>query len=60
VVDNSGTSVQHDFVEAPSQLLEEWAWKPEVLQSFATDDKGTAIPSELVARMKARTNTAKG
>ncbi len=59
-VDNAGTSVQHDFVEAPSQLLEEWAWRPEVLQSFATDDKGTPIPSDLVAKMKAADEYGKG
>lgn len=58
--DNAGTSVQHDFVEAPSQLLEEWAWKPEVLQTFATDEKGTPIPSEMVARMKAADEYGKG
>ncbi len=58
--DNAGTAVQRDFVEAPSQLLEEWAWKPEVLQKFATDEKGTPIPAELVTRMKAAAEYGKG
>jgi len=42
---NSG--FRWDFVEAPSQLLEEWAWDAEVLRSFAVDERGAAIPSEL-------------
>ena len=49
----SGVATESDFVEAPSQLLEEWAWDPEVLRSFATDAAGRAIPRELVSRMRA-------
>jgi thimet oligopeptidase len=48
----SGVATEWDFVEAPSQLLEEWAWDADVLQSFATDAAGTPIPSKLVARMQ--------
>jgi thimet oligopeptidase len=49
----AGVATEWDFVEAPSQLLEEWAWDAEVLQSFASDDNGAPIPTELVDRMRA-------
>jgi thimet oligopeptidase len=48
----SGVATEWDFVEAPSQLLEEWAWDPGVLRSFATDESGEPIPAELVAKMR--------
>ena len=48
----SGIETEWDFVEAPSQMFEEWAWDATVLQSFATDDSGTPIPTELVERMR--------
>ena len=48
----SGLTMESDFVEAPSQMLEEWMHSPQVLASFAhhykTDDP---IPAELVERM---------
>jgi thimet oligopeptidase len=47
----SGVATEWDFVEAPSQLLEEWAWDAGVLATFATDDAGTPIPAALVDRM---------
>ena len=40
----SGVATEWDFVEAPSQMLEEWAWDAEVLQSFATDADGEVDP----------------
>ena len=49
----SGVATEWDFVEAPSQMLEEWAWDADVLQTFAADADGTPIPSDLVARMRA-------
>jgi thimet oligopeptidase len=49
----TGVATEWDFVEAPSQLLEEWAWDPEVLRTFAVDAEGEPIPAELVARMRA-------
>ncbi len=48
----SGISMEGDFVEAPSQMLEEWMHSPQVLASFARHYKtGEPIPAELVARM---------
>lgn len=47
----SGVATEWDFVEAPSQLLEEWAWDAEVLATFAQNDAGEAIPAELVEKM---------
>jgi thimet oligopeptidase len=49
----SGVATEWDFVEAPSQMLEEWAWDAAVLQLFAVDADGNPIPTELVARMRA-------
>ncbi|WP_295779989.1 M3 family metallopeptidase [uncultured Microbacterium sp.] len=48
----TGVATEWDFVEAPSQLLEEWAWDAEALASFARDDDGEPIPADLVARMR--------
>jgi thimet oligopeptidase len=49
----SGISMESDFVEAPSQMLEELISSPQVLGSFARDyQSGKPIPAELVQRMK--------
>jgi thimet oligopeptidase len=48
----SGITMESDFVEAPSQMLEEWIRSPQVLAKFAHHYKtGEPIPAELVARM---------
>jgi thimet oligopeptidase len=48
----SGISMEGDFVEAPSKMLEEWMRSPQVLASFAHHYKtGEPIPVDLVARM---------
>ena len=48
----TGISMEGDFVEAPSQMLEEWIRSPQVLAKFARHYKtGEPIPAELVARM---------
>jgi thimet oligopeptidase len=56
----SGVATEWDFVEAPSQMLEEWAWDAEVLRSFATNAAGEPIPAELVGRMRAADDFGKG
>jgi len=47
----SGVATEWDFVEAPSQLLEEWAWDAEVLATFTANAAGEPIPAELVEKM---------
>ncbi len=57
----SGVRTEWDFVEAPSQMLEEWCWDAGVLQRFARHvETGRPIPAELVARMRAADEFGKG
>jgi thimet oligopeptidase len=56
----SGVATEWDFVEAPSQMLEEWAWDHAVLATFATDESGTPVPAELVERMRTAEEFGKG
>jgi thimet oligopeptidase len=56
----SGVATEWDFVEAPSQMLEEWAWDAEILTSFATNAAGEPIPSELVEKMRSADEFGKG
>ncbi len=52
----SGVRTEWDFVEAPSQMLEEWGWAPEVLGSFALHhETRQPIPTELVRQLKRAT-----
>jgi Zn-dependent oligopeptidase len=50
-MDISGMSMERDFVEAPSQMLEEWVWDYDTLRTFAINDDGEVIPQELVEKM---------
>jgi thimet oligopeptidase len=57
----SGVATEWDFVEAPSQMFEEWAWDPDVLATFAKHkDTGLPIPAELVAKMRRANEFGKG
>ena len=56
----SGVATEWDFVEAPSQMLEEWAWDAAVLRTFATNADGEPIPEALVEKMRAGNEFGKG
>ena len=57
----TGITMESDFVEAPSQMLEEWIASPQVLAKFARHYKtGEPIPAELVARMNRATAFGRG
>lgn len=50
----SGVATEWDFVEAPSQFFEEWAWDPGVLATFSK------IPAPMVAKMREADEFGKG
>ena len=61
LVSYAGTSVARDFVEAPSQMLENWVWQKESLGLFAKHYKtGDVIPDQLVDKMLAAKNINSG
>lgn len=60
-INMNGIRTEGDFVEAPSQLLEEWAWDPEVLGRFAKHIETKApISADLVKRMRRSSEFGKG
>jgi thimet oligopeptidase len=53
--------LEWDFVEAPSQMLEEWLWDPATLATFARHfQTGEPIPADLVRRAKQANDFGKG
>jgi thimet oligopeptidase len=56
-----GTNVERDFVEAPSQIMQHWIWRSDVLKRFARHyETGEPIPDELVDQLVAARNLNKG
>lgn len=52
-VSQSGVATEWDFVEAPSQMFEEWAWNHKSLKTFAKHYKtGEVIPAAMVEKMR--------
>jgi len=52
-ISQSGVATEWDFVEAPSQMFEEWAWSYETLARFARHhETGEVIPQALVEKMR--------
>ena len=57
----SGASVYWDFVELPSQVLENWCYEPEALALFAKHyETGEIIPKELIEKIKKSANFQEG
>ena len=57
----SGTNVARDFVEAPSQIFENWAWNYDVLKNFSKHYKsGQVLPKPLFDKMLAAKKVGSG
>jgi oligopeptidase A len=53
--------VEWDAVELPSQIMENWAWEPEVLKTLSAHvDTGAALPDALIEKMMAAKNFQSG
>jgi thimet oligopeptidase len=57
----AGTAVERDFVEAPSQMLENWCWEPEPLERLSRHiETGESIPTTMVEKLIAAKNANVG
>jgi peptidyl-dipeptidase Dcp len=57
----SGTNVSRDFVELPSQIMENWASEPQVLRMYAKHyQTGEVIPDELIAKLEETSTYGQG
>ena len=57
----SGTNVKRDFVEMPSQVMENWCYEPEFLATFARHyQSGEPLPTEYVEKIRAAQNHMAG
>ena len=57
----SGTNVKRDFVEMPSQVMENWCYEPEFLATFARHwQTGEVLPTEYVEKIRAAQNHMAG
>ena len=56
----SGVATERDFVEAPSQMLENWVYDYDTLARFARNEAGETIPRDLVERMNAARKFGQG
>ena len=57
----SSTHLERDFIESPSQMLEEWIWDPQTLATFATHyQTGEVIPAQLVMQMRRASEFGQG
>ena len=57
----SGTNVKRDFVEMPSQVMENWCYEPEFLSTFARHYRtGEPLPTEYIDKIRAAQNHMAG
>lgn len=57
----SGTNVKGDFMEMPSQMLEEWMWDPEILKKVSSHYKTKEpLPDDLIEKIRAMKNFDSG
>lgn len=57
----SGTNVKRDFVEMPSQVMENWCYEPEFLSTFARHyQTGEPLPTEYIDKIRAAQNHLAG
>lgn len=57
----SGTNVKRDFVEMPSQVMENWCYEPEFLATFARHwQTGAPLPTEYIDKIRAAQNHMAG